>query len=46
MSHSWSLIGRFSGYLGSITRILMKWPETGVSILLMDLNQPRPNQAS
>ena len=34
MSHSCSLIGRFSGYLGSITGILMKWSRTGLSILL------------
>ena len=35
MSHSWSLIGRFSGYLGSIIWILMRWSRTGVYILLM-----------
>jgi len=34
MSHSCSLIGRFSGYLGSITGILMKWSKSGSYILL------------
>jgi len=35
MSHSWSLIGRFSGYLWLITWILMRWPKSGSYILLL-----------